>query len=1034
MREKSYISKRNSHTPNDIQGGEKKVMKKGLSLLLAASMAASAFSTAAFAADEELTAQEKYDALVEAGIFDGMPDGQAHLDENMTRAQAAKIVTKVLGLDENASAASIYDDLAEAEWAKGFIGAATEAGILNGRGNGVFDPSANVSVQELAKIMVELLDLEVDATATAEGADEWAQPYVAAAIEAGIIPESSDYTAAASRELLVEASYVAKDQVVPVGAVAVTSAKATGVSKVTVEFNKPIDTESAIFALKKGSTNIATTVDFAEDKRSATLNLTDTKISAGDYTVTVSGLENLDAERAVASFTAENERITNLDFLTASDTIAYATSVVVKAAALNQYGEPASTNAGSYNIYTSGAAFKKITKADDGTLLITLDTINGDQTQQGVSVIPVTLVNTDNHMTATKNFKLGTAPILSKAALGDARYSTGEALGGKGENVKFDLFFYDQYGNEIAYEAYESLGFDVNDSLIWNTYLSSEDVDWKIEDNGNNIPQLRINLVNNVDKSGEYSFTVFNQAANATGTIVIESSKIATKVQIGDVENVLAAGDENVYVPIIAYDAQGNELSIEDLTSDQNVDRITVSLSGATGNGGSSSVKIEKTGADKGKVKLANVTAGPNGAVSITAVIATANAQSTSTKTFTVQDARTPDRIKEITAPVAAIAIGGTKNTDSTSSNTTQKFQFNVLDQYGGKLKKALDVTSNGASVSNGIDYDVTVTATTYNADGQPVSNANLYIEALEVLDENDDPVVLSSTPLKFGNDIDTSATDPFDTEHTLDLFNKEFRVTATNAANTTNEDRVVFTARITKDGTEIAKVSKTIELLDADDSLNYTVSTASAIFNAKDNAASKNEAAFTAVTTSKLAHEVKVEATKAGDKVALPGSIVSITSSDIGVAEVGINADNKAYVLGNKTGTATLNVVYRTIKGETKQTTVPVTVKSDAISVASMTAGNDEFLTATAGVTTAPEAMDLEVVDNYGKKYDVAADIVTYNPLLGITYSVQNVTGGTVNVNPTTGVITGTVNATFDLVATSPSGKSAVTSVKISN
>src|SRR5690606_6293086 len=105
MRESSYTIKRNSHTPNDIRGGEKKVMKKGLSLLLAASVAFSAFSATAFAAAPQ-TAREKYEALVEAGIFEGFPDGQAHLDQNMTRAQAAKIVAMVLGLDQNAGAAS----------------------------------------------------------------------------------------------------------------------------------------------------------------------------------------------------------------------------------------------------------------------------------------------------------------------------------------------------------------------------------------------------------------------------------------------------------------------------------------------------------------------------------------------------------------------------------------------------------------------------------------------------------------------------------------------------------------------------------------------------------------------------------------------------------------------------------------------------------------------------------------------------------------------------------------------------------------
>jgi len=308
MRESSYSIKRKFHTPNDFRGGEKKVMKKGLSLLLAASLAFSAFSSAALAAD--LTAEEKYNALVEAGIFEGFPDGQAHLDQNMTRAQAAKIVALVLGLDQNAAAASIYTDLAEAEWAAGFIGAATALGVLEGRGNGIFDPSANVTIQELAKIMVEALDIEVDPSATVEGADEWAAQYVAAAVGAGLIPAQSDYTVPASRELLVEASFAAYEQVKE-EEVANVSLSAVGAKKLEVKFGAAVDPSKAEFSVKKGSiqSNVAK-VTFADDNKSAVLELA-TKLTKGEYTVTVNGVA---AEALTASVSVEDEKVAKIEF------------------------------------------------------------------------------------------------------------------------------------------------------------------------------------------------------------------------------------------------------------------------------------------------------------------------------------------------------------------------------------------------------------------------------------------------------------------------------------------------------------------------------------------------------------------------------------------------------------------------------------------------------------------------------------------------------------------------------------------------
>ena len=210
-------------------------------------IAAIANPAAVLAADS--TAEEKYQSLVEKGIFDGFSDGQARLDSSTTRAQAAKIVALILGLEENAAGASVYTDLAEAKWAEGFIGAATAAGILEGRGNGIFDPTADVTVQELAKIMVEALGIEVDEDATVEGADEWAGKYVAAALAAGLIPEQSDYTVPASRQLLVEASYFAYESVS--NEKGIKSAKQTGVRTVSIDLQGSFDPDATSVAIER---------------------------------------------------------------------------------------------------------------------------------------------------------------------------------------------------------------------------------------------------------------------------------------------------------------------------------------------------------------------------------------------------------------------------------------------------------------------------------------------------------------------------------------------------------------------------------------------------------------------------------------------------------------------------------------------------------------------------------------------------------------------------------------------------------------
>jgi|GEM_PF-1630954 len=186
--------------------------KKVVSLSLAAALALGTLSGVAGAADPQ-NAEEKFNALMEAGIFEGFPDGEAHLDRNMTRAEASKIAVLILGLTPDRDAASGYKDLKDAEWSAGFIGAATKAGIVEGKGNGVFDPNAPVTIEQLAKIMVKGLGINTGyGDANVEGsASDWAKAYVEAALNAGLIAESDDYTSSANRQKLVETAYDANE-------------------------------------------------------------------------------------------------------------------------------------------------------------------------------------------------------------------------------------------------------------------------------------------------------------------------------------------------------------------------------------------------------------------------------------------------------------------------------------------------------------------------------------------------------------------------------------------------------------------------------------------------------------------------------------------------------------------------------------------------------------------------------------------------------------------------------------------------------
>lgn len=1039
----SFIQKNKT---KDIQGGEKKVMKKSLSVVLSTAMALSMFSSLAFAAkssadftdlkDLDAATKAKFDAMISAGIFDGVSETTFGLKDEMNRAQFAKVAALITGIEVNkdlktSSFSDVKVDDAANGYALPYIEALKTAGITDGYAEGEYNPAGKVTKEQLATFLVRVLGKDADAkgkTGTDTTVTDWAQGYVALALELKLLPagEAGKFggQSNATRDLLLTGAYEAKAQYVSPGKVSVTSAKASGAKSVTVTFNKPVDTDKAKLALKKGTSDVVATTKFADDKKSAVLTLTDTKVTKGDYTVTLSGLDEAGVDKTTATFTGEDEVLTKIDFVTAGDTVAYADKVIIKAKAVNQYGEAASTNAGSYDVYTSAATFTKITKDEvDGTLLITLDTKVDGQTTQGVSVIPVTIVNNDSHLTATKNFKLGTAPILSKLELGTAVYSNGgTALKGKGENVTFNLNLFDQYGGTISFETLEN-DMDTDTQLIWNDYIAATDVDYDVEDNGNDVPRVKISLTKDIDKSGDYNFTVFNQAATATGKITIQSAKIATKIQIGDLNDVLAAGDTDVYIPIVAYDAAGNTLSADDLASDENVDRIKVTVSGA-----SSPNAIEKSGEHKGTVKLTEVGPNTNGAVSVTAIIASANVSSTATKTYTIQDARIPDHFKEVTDPAKYAVKGG-----------TAAVEFAVLDQYGKVLDDSHRVNSNGDVSASGSEYTVTVTADTYAKNGTTkINRVNLKLPTPAMTLDNG-----NSYEFGVGKDYD------------FGKFNDELTLQSLSTAEA--GDNVKVTVAIKKDGKEVSKKTKTLTVVDGATDLTYSVNSVATLFNTLDNDATNDTvtshtygsgagevlvpASVMTAEKSSLSREVKISAkNNAGEAVKLPKEITSITSSNTNVATVALGtvaAGNagKAYVIGNQAGTATLNVTFKTAKGEIKNATIPVTVKADAITVDKLTTENDE-------VTVAANAnlyktIDILATDNYGVEYeDIEAG--QYNFLLGLTFSVTNLKGATsVDINQygeITGVNGTTVgtDVTFDLTVNATSGKTAVTPIRI--
>ena len=318
MRELSD-NKLNDTKVNRIRGGEIKGMKKILNLMLVFALLLT-MVTPAFAADASLTADQKFQALKDAGVMEGYADGTAALDKSMTRAELAKVLAKTFELAPVTGEVSLFEDEPQTHWAytQGFIGAVVKAGLMEGgvKADGTygFRPNDQVSLQELAMVLVRALDLTKDASATVEGKTSvWATASVAAAVKAGILNASADYTVDATREALVVGMYATYEAQQAAKAPAVVSVSAINGKQLVVNFNTAVDEDSVIttpgttdtlqagvVAVTRTSTDTHTAdvapaltayaASLSEDGKTLTITADSTKFFKGNYDVAVKGV------------------------------------------------------------------------------------------------------------------------------------------------------------------------------------------------------------------------------------------------------------------------------------------------------------------------------------------------------------------------------------------------------------------------------------------------------------------------------------------------------------------------------------------------------------------------------------------------------------------------------------------------------------------------------------------------------------------------------------------------------------------------
>jgi hypothetical protein len=103
----------------------------------------------------------RYDIEVMAalGVAHGTGEGQFSPDATVTRAQFASFITSSLGIAQVKPAVSSFRDVSPSAWYYGAVEAAYAGGLVSGA-NGMFNPDANITREEIAVMIVRGLAKE----------------------------------------------------------------------------------------------------------------------------------------------------------------------------------------------------------------------------------------------------------------------------------------------------------------------------------------------------------------------------------------------------------------------------------------------------------------------------------------------------------------------------------------------------------------------------------------------------------------------------------------------------------------------------------------------------------------------------------------------------------------------------------------------------------------------------------------------------------------------------------------------------------
>ncbi|AFH63225.2 S-layer homology domain-containing protein [Paenibacillus caseinilyticus] len=594
---------------------------------------------------EELPAEEKkrIEALVDHGIFDGISEEAFGPDEKLNRAQFAKIAALVfkLEVDSTLRQSSFLDVLAEDpvhSYALPYIEALKEAGLTTGTGadGKRYNPSGEVTRQELAAFLVRGLGLEKEAEAAAaledDSISDWAAGYAALAVEKKLIPLLADGTFGgtepATRKTLALAAYEivqpaegkdgeeAEDEGEQPDKVSIVEVKAIKSNVVSVKLDRTVDTTAELKITRKGLKEddeddddseeteeikpLPAFVQWTDEKLTeATMEL-DEKLEKGAYIVELTGLPDDQMNVKVFEFEAEEERIEKIEITAPSDTLPQS-KAIVPYKAVNQYKEETTLKASNVNILVGAKNSTPIMVPGSRYLIVDLTD------EQPGSQVFVSLLDHKNAQSAQKTFTVGDKPRVTKLEVGELKFNDGQSIFKTGFRAFLDFQAWDQYGNRVVDPGVLNSGTGIVVFMNPGDVINYDKSVNNFQDiNNDGYPELQLVAFPKLKTDKEVTVHLFGPGGGqeVTKTLKVAAPKTPASVEFYAWDKTLADGDVDKHVELRVKDASGYTLTVNEIVYAELEGQLRISSTGPLVLESNAPVRTDSSGRTVGNLKI----------------------------------------------------------------------------------------------------------------------------------------------------------------------------------------------------------------------------------------------------------------------------------------------------------------------------------------------------------------------------------------------------------------------------------------------